>query len=67
MSFSYLQNTDLMPTEYGEMDNANDSFVTDVWSATEKLSSSIFSIDSESTSMNTEASSEFIYARFAQN
>ena len=68
MSFSYLQNTDLMPTEYGEMDNANDSFVTDVWSVTEgNFHPFIFSIDSESTSMNTEASSEFIYARFAQN
>ena len=67
MSFSYLQSSDLMPTEYGEVNNANDSFITDVWDVTQgNFHPFIFSIDSESTSMDTEASSEFIYARFAQ-
>lgn len=68
MSFSYLQSSDLMPTEYGQVDNANDSFITDVWDVTQgNFHPFIFSIDSESTSLETEASSEFIYARFAQD
>ncbi len=66
LSFSYLQSSDIMPSEYGIIDYSNDSFVQDVWNMTEgNLHPFVFSIDSTSTGSNAE--SEFIYARFAQN
>ena len=66
LSFSHLQSSDIMPTEYGTIDYGNDSFVQDVWNMTEgNLHPFVFSIDSTSTGSNAE--SEFIYARFAQN
>ena len=66
MSFSYLQSTDVMPDEYGQIQFTDDSFVGDVWSITEgNLHPFVFSIDS--TSIGSNAESEFIYARFAQN
>ena len=55
-----------MPTEYGIIDYTNDSFVQDVWNMTDgNLHPFVFSIDSDSTGSNAE--SEFIYARFAQD
>ena len=66
LSFSYLQSSDIMPTEYGIIDYTNDSFVQDVWNITDgNLHPFVFSIDSASTGSNAE--SEFIYARFAQD
>jgi|TARA_B100000085_G_scaffold285066_1_gene319840 hypothetical protein len=66
LSFSYLQSSDIMPTEYGIIDYTNDSFVQDVWNMTDgNLHPFVFSIDSASTGSNAE--SEFIYARFAQD
>tara|TARA_R100001443_G_scaffold68514_2_gene77203 strand:+ start:704 stop:1780 length:1077 start_codon:yes stop_codon:yes gene_type:complete len=66
MSFSYLQNTDVMPDEYNQIQFTDDSFVGDVWGITEgNFHPFVFSIDS--TSLGSGAESEFIYARFAQN
>lgn len=66
LSFSYLQSSDIMPTEYGIIDYTNDSFVQDVWNMTDgNLHPFVFSIDSAST--GSDAESEFIYARFAQD
>lgn len=66
LSFSYLQSTDTMPNEYSTTQFTDDSFVGDVWNITDgNFHPFVFSIDSESTGSNAE--SEFIYARFAQD
>ena len=66
LSFSYLQNTDVMPNEYLTTQFTDDSFVGDVWNITDgNFHPFVFSIDSTSTGSNAE--SEFIYARFAQD
>lgn len=66
LSFSYLQSTDVMPDEYLTTQFTDDSLVGDVWNITDgNLHSFVFSIDSTSTGSNAE--SEFIYARFAQD
>lgn len=66
LSFSFLDSSDIMPSEYGAIDFADDSFVQDVWNMTSgNLHPFIFSVDSTSTGTNAE--SEFLYARFNQN
>ena len=66
MSFSFLQSTDVMPNEYNDIEFTTDSFVGDVWNITDgNFHPFVFSIDSASTGSNAE--SEFIYARFAQD
>ena len=66
LNFSYLNSTDIMPTEYGEYVYTDETFVSDVWNITDgNMYPFIFSIDSTSTGSNAE--SEFLFARFAQN
>jgi hypothetical protein len=66
MNFSYLNATDLLPDEYDTFNATDDSFVEDVWNKTNGSHLPfIFSIDKDSVEDNAE--SEHIFARFAQN
>lgn len=66
-AFSYIQDTDLLPAEYVDIDalhtSTTRSFVMDVWNNTlGNLLPFIFSVDKSSTGANAE--SELIFARF---
>ncbi len=66
MKFSYLQNTDMMPDEYGSVEYTDTSFVGNVWNITDGNNRPfIFSVDSSST--GTDSESEHIFARFDQD
>ena len=66
MNFSYLQSTDLMPTEYVSINDTYDAVVEDIWNKTNgNHLPFIFSIDN--TSVGANAESEHIFARFGQN
>lgn len=66
LKFSFLNNTDLMPDEYGTRNATDDSFVEDVWNKTNgNHIPFIFSIDKDSVEANAE--SEHIFGRFANN
>ena len=66
MNFSYLQNTDSMPEEYGSVEYSDTSFVGNVWNITDgNHRPFIFSVDNTST--GNEAESEHIFARFDQD
>ena len=68
LNFNYLDSSNVLPTEYSNVDDAgtNDSFVQDVWNKTHGSHLPfIFSIDSESAGANAE--SEHMFARFGQN
>ncbi len=69
-AFSYIQDTDLLPAEYVDVDalhtSTTRSFVMDVWNNTlGNLLPFIFSVDNTSTGANAE--SELIFARFDSN
>ena len=66
MNFSYLASTHIMPDEYHIKDFDDDAVVEDVWNTTNgQHLPFIFSIDKDSSGSNAE--SEHIFARFAQN
>ncbi len=66
MSFSYLASTDVMPDEYGSIQDTDDAVIEDVWNKTNGPHLPfIFSVDKDSAGDNAE--SEHIFARFAQN
>ena len=66
LNFSYVNSTDLMPDEYGTLDTDDDQVIGDVWNITDGPTRPfIFTIDKDSTGSNAE--SEYIFARFAQN
>lgn len=68
MNFSYLNATDVMPTEYDTIDSnlTYDAVVEDIWNKTNGSHLPfIFSIDKDSE--GNDAESEHIFARFAQN
>jgi hypothetical protein len=66
LKFSFLNNTDLMPDEYGTRNATDDSFVEDVWNKTNgNHIPFVFSIDKDSVGSNAE--SEHIFGRFANN
>ena len=66
MQFSYLASTHIMPDEYHIKDFDDDAVVEDVWNTTNgQHLPFIFSIDKDSSGSNAE--SEHIFARFAQN
>ena len=66
MSWSYLASTDVMPNEYGAIQDTDDAVVQDIWNKTNGPHSPfIFSIDKDSAGANAE--SEMIFARFGQN
>jgi|TARA_R100000479_G_scaffold174660_2_gene123489 hypothetical protein len=66
MAFNYLASTDIMPTEYTNIQTGDDTVIEDVWN---KVNGNhipfIFSIDNSSTGGGAE--SEHMFARFAQN
>jgi len=66
MDFSYLASTDVMPDEYGTIDNDDDNVISDIWENT--LGSHIpfiFSIDKDADAATNE--SEHLFARFSQD
>lgn len=68
MNFSYLNATDVMPTEYDTIDSniTYDAVVEDIWNKTNGSHLPfIFSIDKDSE--GNDAESEHIFARFGQN
>ena len=66
MNFSHLASTDVMPDEYHIKDFDDDAVVEDIWNMTNgPMLPFIFSCDKDSTASNAE--SEHIFARFAQN
>ena len=66
MNFSYLQNTDTMPDEYGSVEYTDTSFVGNVWNITDGNNRPfIFSVDNDSS--GTDAESEHIFTRFNQD
>ena len=66
MKFSFINNTDMMPTEYDTANATDDSFVEDVWNKTNgNHIPFVFSIDN--TSVGGNAESEHIFGRFANN
>ena len=66
MSFSYLASTDVMPDEYGSIQDTDDAVIEDVWNKTNGPHLPfIFSVDKDSAGANAE--SEMIFARFGQN
>jgi hypothetical protein len=69
-AFSYINNTDLYPSEMNnvgsELSGNDNSFIMDVWNRTlGGLLPFIFTVDK--TSVGDEAESEYIFARFDQN
>tara|TARA_R100000808_G_C2152433_1_gene161862 strand:+ start:1722 stop:2759 length:1038 start_codon:yes stop_codon:yes gene_type:complete len=68
LNFSYLNSSDIMPTEYDVHDVANDSVVQDIWNRTNGPHIPfIFSCDSSSEGEGDNAESEHIFARFGQS
>lgn len=66
LTYSYLQDSDLLPNEYPVYQHGNDSVVSDVWNMVDGPSRPfIFSLDNTSTGANAE--SEHLFARFAHN
>lgn len=66
MNFSYLASTDVMPNEYGAIQDTDDAVVQDIWNKTNGPHLPfIFSVDKDSAGDNAE--SEMIFARFGQN
>ena len=66
LTYSYVQDSDLLPNEYPLYQHNNDSVITDVWNMVDGPSRPfIFSLDNTSTGSNAE--SEHLFARFAQN
>jgi len=66
LNFSYLNSTDVMPTEYHKYNTDDDSVLEDIWNKTAGSHIPfIFSIDKDSEGSNAE--SEHIFARFAQD
>jgi len=66
MNFSYLASTDIMPNEYGSIQDTDDAVVQDIWNKTNGPHLPfIFSVDKDSAGANAE--SEMIFARFGQN
>ena len=66
LTFSYLQDSDLLPNEYPVYQHGNDSVISDAWNIVDGPSRPfIFSLDNTSTGSNAE--SEHLFARFAQN
>ena len=66
MNFSYLASTDVMPNEYGAIQDTDDAVVQDIWNKTNGPHLPfIFSVDKDSAGANAE--SEMIFARFGQN
>jgi len=66
LTYSYLQDSDLLPNEYPVYQHGNDSVISDVWNMVDGPSRPfIFSLDHTSTGSNAE--SEHLFARFAQN
>ena len=66
LTYSYLQDSDLLPNEYPVYQHGNDSVISDVWNMVDGPSRPfIFSLDNTSTGSNAE--SEHLFARFAQN
>ena len=66
MNFSYLASTDVMPNEYGSIQDTDDAVVQDIWNKTNGPHLPfIFSVDKDSAGDNAE--SEMIFARFGQN
>ena len=68
LNFSYLNSTDVMPTEYDTADSnlTYDAVVEDIWNKTNGSHLPfIFSIDKDSE--GNDAESEHIFARFGQN
>ena len=66
LNFSYLNNTDLLPAENSIYGFSDDSVISDVWNIIDGPSRPfIFSIDNSSAGSNAE--SEHLFARFAQD
>ena len=66
MNFSYLAASDVLPSETTVYQFTDDSVVSDVWNLTDGPHRPfIFNIDNSSTGTNAE--SEYMFARFAQN
>lgn len=66
LNFSFLSSTDVMPDEYFKKDFDDDAVVEDIWNMTNgNMLPFIFSCDKSSEGTNAE--SEHIFARFAQN
>ncbi len=66
LNFSYLASTDVMPNEYSAIQIVDSAVVEDIWNKTNgRHLPFIFSIDKSSE--GTDAESEHIFARFAQN
>jgi len=63
MSFSYLDSSNVMPSDYKSEVSASDTVVADVWNRTSgNLLPFIFTSDGSST-----AESDYLFARFGQN
>ena len=66
LNFSYLASTDLMPDEMHSISTTDDAVIEDIWNKTNGSHIPfIFSIDKDSEGTNAE--SEHIFARFANN
>ena len=66
VNFSFLASSELMPNRYESLVHTDDTVVSDVWNKTNGPHIPfIFSCDNTSTGSNAE--SEHIFARFAQN
>ena len=66
MNFSFLNSTDVMPDEYATLDFDDDAVVEDVWNMVDGPHRPfIFTVDD--TSLGSNAESEYIFARFAQD
>jgi hypothetical protein len=66
MNFSYISSDNLLPLETTQYIYSDDTVVSDVWNMTDGPHRPfIFSIDNESAGSNAE--SEHMFARFAQN
>ena len=63
MSFSYLDSSNVMPSDYKSEVSGSDTVVADVWNRTSgNLLPFIFTSDGSST-----AESDYLFARFGQN
>ena len=63
LNFTFLNSSDIMPSDYSTEQSASDTVVADIWNKTNgNMIPFIFSTDSTSTS-----ESDFLFARFKQN
>ena len=68
MNFSYLASTDVMPNEYGKIQDTDDAVVQDVWNKTNgNHLPFIFSVDNSSGEEGDNAETQHIFARFGQS